>query len=49
MTAFVEAVKTGSAMPIPVDELITTTEATLLTQVSASSGRVETTSRLPGV
>jgi predicted dehydrogenase/threonine dehydrogenase-like Zn-dependent dehydrogenase len=49
MTAFVEAVKTGSAMPISIDDLISTTEATLLTEVSASSGRVETTSRFPGV
>jgi predicted dehydrogenase len=39
--AFVEAVKTGSEMPIAVESLLSTTEATLLAQTSARSGRAE--------
>jgi predicted dehydrogenase len=49
MSAFVAAVKSGSSMPIALEALLTTTEATLLTQTSASSGLAASTSRFAGI
>ena len=46
--AFVEAVSTGSDMPITVESLLSTTEATLLAQTSAQSGRAEPLRRPSG-
>jgi predicted dehydrogenase len=46
--AFVEAVRTGSDMPIAVESLVSTTEATLLAQASALSGRAEPIRRPSG-
>jgi predicted dehydrogenase len=47
--AFVEAVRTGSPMPIPVKTLLSTTEATLLARASVMSGRAEPIRRSPGI
>jgi predicted dehydrogenase len=41
MAQFVEAVRTGSAMPIPVESLLATTRATLAVAESLLSGRPE--------
>jgi predicted dehydrogenase len=49
LAAFVESVKTGSAMPISVEDLVTTTEATLLAQSSATPGRAAKTRRISGI
>lgn len=46
--AFVESVRTGSEMPIAIESLVSTTEATLLAQTSAGSGRSEPLRRLSG-
>ena len=46
--AFVEAVRTGSDMPIAIESLVSTTEATLLAQTSAGSGRAEPLRRPSG-
>lgn len=48
IAAFVEAVHKGSDMPIGIDSLATTTEATLLAQASAASGRAEPVRRFSG-
>jgi predicted dehydrogenase len=48
IAAFVEAVHKGSDMPIGIDSLATTTEATLLAQTSAASGRAEPVRRFSG-
>jgi predicted dehydrogenase len=49
MAAFVEAVKTGTSMPISIESLISTTEATLLAQQSAAAGRASAISRYSGI
>jgi hypothetical protein len=41
MEQFVEAVRTGAAMPISLDSLIATTRATIAVAESLSSGRPE--------
>jgi predicted dehydrogenase/threonine dehydrogenase-like Zn-dependent dehydrogenase len=41
LARFVEAVRTGAAMPIPLDSLLATTKATLAVQASLSSGAPE--------
>ncbi len=46
--AFVEAIRAGSDMPIAVESLLSTTEATLLAQTSAQSGRAASLRRPSG-